>query len=107
MTSQIRVQVPTRGVRVLYSNIRGLHANLDELAVVGSDYDALVCVENKVSDRRHLAELRIPGFGCPLQRLRNSTPGMALYVREGSSPSGRASWSILALNPVCFVFSVG
>ena len=28
-----------KGVRVLYSNIRGLHANLDELAVAGSDYD--------------------------------------------------------------------
>ena len=26
-------------VRVLYSNIRGLRANLDELAVAGSDYD--------------------------------------------------------------------
>ena len=31
-----------RRVRVLYSNIRGLHANLDELAVPGSDYDVLV-----------------------------------------------------------------
>ena len=29
----------------------------------------------KVSDRRYLSELRIPGFGCPQQRLRNSTPG--------------------------------
>ena len=76
-------------VRVLYSNIRGLHANLDELAVAGSDYDVLVCAESKVSDRRHLSELRIPGFGCPQQRLRNSTPGaqgMALYVRDGFLP---------------------
>ena len=73
-------------VRVLYSNIRGLHANLDELAVAGSGYDVLVCTESKVSDRRHLSELRIPGFGCPLLRLRNSRPGaqdMAHYVREG------------------------
>ena len=29
-------------VRVLNSNIRGLHANLDELAVAGLDYDVLV-----------------------------------------------------------------
>ena len=47
-------------VRVLYSNIRGLHANLDELAVAVSDYDVLVCADSKVSYRRHLSELRIP-----------------------------------------------
>ena len=73
-------------VRVLHSNIRGLHANLDELAVAGSDYDVLLCAESKVSDRRHLLEFRIPGFRCPLQTLRNSTPGaqdMALNIREG------------------------
>ena len=58
-----------RSVRVLYSNIRGLHANLDELPVAGSEYDVLVCAESKVSDRRHLSELRIPGFGCPQQTL--------------------------------------
>ena len=46
-----------RRVQVLYSNIRGLHANLDELDVAGSDYDVLVCTESKVSDRRHLSEL--------------------------------------------------
>ena len=36
-----------RRVRVLYSNIRGLHAYLDELAVAGSDYDVLVSAEFK------------------------------------------------------------
>ena len=61
-------------VRVLYPNIRGIHANLDELALAGSKY-VFVCAESKVSDRRHLSELRIPGFGCPQQRLRNSSPG--------------------------------
>ena len=68
-------------VPVPYSNIRGLHANLDDLAVAGSVYDNLVCAESKVSDRRHISEVRIPGFGCPQQRLKNSTPcaqGMAL-----------------------------
>ena len=73
-------------VRVLYSNIRGLHASLDELAVAGSDYDVFVCAETKVSVRRLLSELRIPCFGCPQQSLLNSSPGaqgMALYVREG------------------------
>ena len=73
-------------VRVLYSNVRGLHAKLDELAVAGSDYDVLVCAETNISHRRHLSELRIPGFGCSQHRLKNFTPGaqgMALYVREG------------------------
>ena len=79
--SQILVQVLTKGTRgplrdsgVLYSNIRGLHANLNELAVSGSDY-VLVCAESKVSDRHHLSEIRIPGFGNPQQRQRNSTTG--------------------------------
>ena len=51
----------------------------------GSDYNILVCAGSKVSDRLHLSELRIPGFGWPQHRLRNCTPdaqGMALYVRE-------------------------
>ena len=75
-----------RWIRVLYSNIHGLHVNLDDLAVNRSGYDVLFCDESKVSDRRHLSELPIPIFGCPQQRLRNSTPGvqqMALYVRGG------------------------
>ena len=42
-----------RRVRFLHSNIRGLHANLEELAVAGSDY-VLVRAESTVSDRRHL-----------------------------------------------------
>ena len=90
-----------RSVRVLYSNNRGLHAN-SQLAVAGADYDVSVCAESKVSDRRHLSELRIPGFGCSQQRLRNSTPGaqgMALYAREGF----RSSLQSL----VCSVFAVG
>ena len=74
-----------RRVRVLHSNIRDLHDNLDEFAVAGSDYDDLVCAEPKFSDRCHLSELHIPGFGCSQKRLRNSTlgaQGMALHVRE-------------------------
>ena len=51
-----------RRVRVLFSNIRGLHANLDELAVAGSGYDVLVCAEDKVSDRHHLSELVLVGL---------------------------------------------
>ena len=43
------------------------------------------------------SELRIPGFGFPQLRLRNSTPGA----------QGGASCSILATSLVCFVFAVG
>ena len=34
-------------VRALYSNICGLHVNLDELAVAGSDYDVLSFAEDR------------------------------------------------------------
>ena len=36
-----------RSVRVLYFNIRGPHANLDELTVAGSGYDVLVWLSLK------------------------------------------------------------
>ena len=52
-------------VRVLYSNIRGLHDILDELGEAGSNFDVLVRAESKVSDRRHLSELPIPGWVAP------------------------------------------
>ena len=76
------------------------HGNLDKSTTAKWDYDSLVCAESKVR-----SELRIPGFGCPQQRLRNSTPGargLALYVREGT-----ASWSVPAMSLACFVFAVG
>ena len=68
-------------VQILYSNIRGLHANLDELTAAASDYDVLVCAESKVSDRCHLLELRIPGVGSPNSGC--GAQGIALYVRGG------------------------
>ena len=86
MSSKIRVQVLTKEFGVLYSNIRGLHGNVDELAVAALVYDVLVCAESKDSDHCHLSEPRIPGFGYPQPRLQNSTPGaqgMALYIRDG------------------------
>ena len=66
MSSQIQSPGSDNRVRVLYSYIRGLHANLDELAVAGSDYGVLVCAESKIADRHHRSELLIPGVGCPL-----------------------------------------
>ena len=98
-----------RTVWVLYSNICGLRANLDALAVAGSDY-VLVCTKSRVSDRCHLSELHIPGFGCPKQRLRNSPPGAKVWLfmlGKDYTPSIRASWSVLAMSLVCFIFAVG
>ena len=99
-----------RRVRVLYFNIHGLHANLDELAVAGSDYDALVCVVSKVSNCCLLSEFRIPGFGCPQQRLRNSTPGTkgtAFYVREGFCSFRQCKLECPCPRVLFFVFVVG
>ena len=69
-------------VRVLYSNIRSLHANLDELTVVmfwfGLSLKSLIAAISPSSVSLALV--------APNNRLRNFTPGaqgMALYVREG------------------------
>jgi len=56
-------------VRILYANIRGLAANLDELTVTSVDFDVLCLSETLVSDRRHPSELHISGFNGPQQRL--------------------------------------
>ena len=72
--------------RILYSNIRGLSANKDDLAVASVHYDVLLCAETLVSNRRHLSELHIPGFGRPICSLRGSLPrsrGLSMYVRDG------------------------
>ena len=57
-----------REVAVLYASIRGLRANLDELAIVGRRLEVLFLAETLVSDRRHPAELRILGFIAPQQK---------------------------------------
>ena len=102
--------VPDLRALVLYSNIHGLRTNLGEFAAAGSDYDVLVCAESKISDRSHLSERRIPGFGCSQQRLWNSMPGARVWLfmlGKDSAPSGRASWCVLATSLLCFVFAVG
>ena len=84
-----------RDIRILYANIRGLHANLSELSVAGSNFDILLCSETLVSDRRHLSELRIPTFGGPQQRLAGCIPharGSALYIREGVTAFRQSSF---------------
>ena len=49
-------------------------------------YDLLLCSEALVSDRRHIAELLVPGFFCPVLLCHDGMPrarGMAAYVRNG------------------------
>lgn len=79
---------PRQKCKVLFSNINGLHGNLAELAVAATEVDVVACAETKVSARRHLAELALPGFLSPVLLLRGDRPnglGMAIYVRTGFS----------------------
>ena len=72
--------------KILCSNVRGLSKNLSDVTVASSQYDLLLRSETLVSDRRHISELLIPGFGRPVLLCRDGMPwarGMAAYVRDG------------------------
>ena len=72
--------------RILYSNVRGLSKNLSDVTVPSPQYDLLLCSETLVSDRHHMSELLVPGFGRPVLLCRDGVPrarGMAAYVRDG------------------------
>ena len=72
--------------RLLCNNVRGLSGNLSDLAVASSQYDILLYSDTLVSDLRHVSELLVPGFGCPVLLCRGKFPrarGMAAYVRDG------------------------
>ena len=67
-------------------NERGDAKNLSDVTVASSQYDLLLCSETLVSDRRHISELLVPGFGRPVLLCRDGMPrahGMAAYVRDG------------------------
>ena len=49
--------------RILCCNVWGLSKNLSDVTVVASQYELLLCSETLVSDRRHISELLVPGFG--------------------------------------------
>ena len=70
---------------MLFANVRGLRTNLPDLCVRARQCDVVLCSETKVSDR-HVAELRIPGFGSPAQIRCGDLPearGLIAYVRDG------------------------
>ena len=71
--------------RILCSNVRGLSRNLSDVTVASSQYD-LLCSETLVSDRCHISELLVPGFGCPVLLCWDGmlpAYGIAAYVRDG------------------------
>ena len=66
--------------------MRGLSKNLSDVTVASSQYDLLLCLETLVSDRRHISELLVPGFGRHVLFCRDGMPwarGMPAYVRYG------------------------
>ena len=72
----------------MFTNINGLHGNRDELAIAATKFDVVACAETKVTGRRHVSELLLPGFKAPTLLLRGALPnglGMALFVRSGLS----------------------
>ena len=71
--------------RILCSNVQGLSKNLSEMTVASSQYDLLLCSETLVSNRRHMSELLVPGFGRPVLLCRDGVPRarwMAAYMCE-------------------------
>ena len=72
--------------RILCSNVQGLSKNLSDVTVASSQYDFLLRSETMVSDRRHISELLVPGFGRSVLLWRDGMKrarGMAAYVRDG------------------------
>ena len=56
------------------------------MTVASFHYDLLLCSETLVSDRSHISELLVPGFGRPVLLCRDGVPRarvMAAYVRDG------------------------
>ena len=53
--------------------------------MASSQYDLLLCSATLVSDRLHISELRIPGFGCSVLLCRDRMPRARVipYVRDG------------------------
>ena len=72
--------------RILCSNVRGLSKNLSDVTVASSQYDLLLCSETLVSDRHHMSEFLVPGFGRPVllcwDGVRRAR-GTAANVRDG------------------------
>ena len=81
---------PKRDFRILYSNVRGLFTNRNELKAASAHYDIILCAETIVSDYRHNSELLLPHFNKPWLIRRDALPrsrGMSVYIRSGFTAS--------------------
>ena len=68
--------------RVMFTNINGLHGNRYELAIAATEFDVVACAETKVTGRKHVSRLLLPGFKAPTLLLRGARLnglGMALF----------------------------
>ena len=77
-------------LKALYMNIRGLKANLQDVAIASSQYDLVFCSETLVSNYRHSSELLMPGFKKPILLRRNAIPraqGMCVYIHSTCTAS--------------------
>ena len=64
--------------------MRDLSKKLSDVIVASPQYAVLLCSETLDSDRCHISELLVPGFGRPVLLCRDGMPrarGMAAYVR--------------------------
>ena len=62
--------------RVMFTNINGLHGNRHELTIAATKFDVVACAETKVTGRRHVSELLLPGFKAPALLLRGARPNL-------------------------------
>ena len=108
-----------RQCRMLYSNIRGLHANLNDLMVSSRQFDILFCSETLVSNLRSPKELLLPGFKQPHLLKRNDRrrcQDMAAFIRKGfpatRKPDYKCGCHVVLVLKVCgkhgnfYLFSV-
>jgi hypothetical protein len=90
-----------RACEVLFCNIRGLHANLDDLRMVSRGLDVRCLAETLVTARRHASEHLLQGFSSPIRRLSGSGPGfrgMALYIRDGFPAFRQSTYESMVLS---------
>ena len=80
--------------------------------MASSQYDVLLCSETLVTDRRHISEFLVPGFGRPVSLCRDVMPRsrkMATYVRDGNGayrqPKFKCACSEMLVFIVCGVQS--
>ena len=86
LCGDVEVNPGPKFARVLYTNIRGLHANIRGLSITANNYDVILCSETLTSNNRHYSELLIPNFGKPRLLHRSYIPrarGLAVYIRKG------------------------